>query len=110
MKVPLPCSKLLPMVEVAMSLPEASVASKEPLRPVNHVVANVESVEEALAKVERPVKTLAPEKVLLFASNVDDAAVIVAEPPSAIEEPLTVTLEFWSCPLPIVEVETIFPF
>ena len=65
---------------------------------------------EALLNVEFPVKTFAPEKRLESERSVEEAAVIVAEPPSAIEDPLTVRLEFWSCPLPIVELATIFPF
>ena len=50
---PLPCRRLLPMVLVAMSLPEASVARSEPLSPVNQVVAKVARVEEALAMLRR---------------------------------------------------------
>ena len=60
-KVPDPCRRLLPMVEVAMSLPEASVASKEPLRPVNQAVEKLASVEVELANAASPVKKEVPE-------------------------------------------------
>ena len=88
-KVPLPCSKLLPIVEVATSLPEASVARSDPLSPVNQVVEKVESVEDALLilssreKVEEaPEKTFAPEKRLESARRVEEAAVMVKVPPA----------------------------
>ncbi len=47
-------------------------------------------------KFVKPENTLAPEKVLLFARSVVDAAPIVWLPPKATEMPLIVTDEFWS--------------
>ena len=51
-------------------------------------VESVSSVDDALAKFWRPVH------VLLFASSVELAAVMVALPPRAMLLPLTVTDEF----------------
>ena len=82
---------LLPIVEVAMSLPEASVARREPLSPVNQVVEKVASVLEALPIVRRrekvddaPENTLDPEKILESARRVEEAAVIIKVPPAVI--------------------------
>ncbi len=72
---------------------------------------SVTTVDEALAmnpleSVRRLEKMLVPENVLLFAKSDEHAAVIVALPPSETGVPLMVTEEFWSWPLPMVEVET----
>ena len=70
------CSWLFPIVEVATTEPLALTASSVFVR---FVIAKV--VEVAFVKVVL-VKALLPLKVLLLASNVDDAAVIVKVPPA----------------------------
>ena len=60
-------------------------------------------------EVEFP-KLLRPEKVLLLERSEEEAAVIVCEPPSAIDVPLTVSEALASWPLPIVELAMTLPF
>ena len=52
---------------------------------------------------------LLPLNVLLLARSVEEAAVIVAEPPSVMLVLLMVMLEFWSWLFPIVEEAIICP-
>ena len=74
----MPVSKFVPILEDAITFPLASVASSELVIPENHVVPNVPSVVDAFPK------PLSPLHVLLFASSVEDAAVIVNDPPAVI--------------------------
>ena len=81
-------SWLFPIVEVATTEPFAFTARSVLARLVIANVVEVAFVNVVLAKA------LAPEKVLLFARSVEDAAVIVPELPREMPVPLTVTLEF----------------
>src|ERR1700733_7100126 len=104
------------MVDDATTWPEPLTVSIELESPVNHVVPSVVSDEEdwlrftMAEKVVEALKRLLPLNVLLLASNVELAAVIVMEPPNETPEPLTVTDEFWSWLFPMVEVATTEPF
>ena len=104
------------MVEDATTWPEPLTVSIELESPVNHVVPSVVSDEEdwlrftMAEKVVEALKRLLPLNVLLLASNVELAAVIVMEPPNETPEPFTVTDEFWSWLFPMVEVATTEPF
>ena len=80
----LPERRLVPIVDVAITLPLLSTARIELERPVNHAVVSVVSVVEAFAKELRPVQ------VLLLERRVEEAAVTVTEPPAVSVWPLMV--------------------
>ena len=100
-------------VEVAMTRPEGSTARKVPAGvPRNEKYCERLEVAcelEAVVIVVWPLKRVVPEKVLLFASKVELAAVIVIESPLAKEVPFTVASAPERRFVPIVVVPTSFP-
>ena len=78
----------MPIEVVATTWPDELVERTALFNPENQVVVKVVRVELAFAKFSRPVH------VLLLASRVELAAVIVMEPPNETPEPLIVTEEF----------------
>ena len=114
-----PVMRLVPIEEVATSLPLWSVPRSELVIEVRYVlpdtVSAVDDAKVAFQLVDQPVvivprvevefpKMLRPVQVLLLVRSVVDATVM--EPPSDTEDPLMVSDEFWSWLLPIVDVET----
>lgn len=100
----LPVRRLVPIDVDATTCPVAFTPSKlfeSEVMPKFVVVA--------FPNVVLPVNAFTPLKVLLLASNVEDAAVMVALPPRATLEPLIVTAEFCNWLLPIVLVATTWP-
>ena len=104
-----PVMRLVPMDEVATTLPVESVPRSDDVRLVKYVlpdtVSAVDDANVAFQLVDQPVvivprvevefaKRLRPVQVLLFARRVVEETVI--DPPSETDEPLMVTLLFWS--------------
>ena len=69
----------MPRAVARFKEPRVALAAK---RFVLDAVVEKKLVEVALAKVVAPVKLVTPEKVLLFPSKVEEAAVMVKEPPA----------------------------
>ena len=99
----LPVNRFVPIEDVAITFPFWSVDKMLLEIPENHVVPSVASVDDALAKFCKPVQEL------LFARSVDDAAVMVNEPPAVTEVPLIVASAPVKRLVPIDEVATTLP-
>ena len=93
----------MPIEVDATTRPEALTERSEFVRPLIHVVPKVARVDDEFEKFWSPVQ------VLLFARSVEDAAVIVMDPPLLNVVPLMVPREPVKRLVPIEDVATTLP-